>query len=131
MITLRYQHLFNDGFILACHALKNTRFRDFKAPRNALLILQGVEKETTTAKELYKQQFEPFLEMGENGQPIAHKSDFAPFKIKEGKEEEYKTKFIEFLKTEFQIDAEKINGDMILEAKLSPVMVGILADVFE
>lgn len=131
MITLRYQHLFHKNFVLCCQALKKTRFRDYKSPRNALKILQEIDENVGTSRDLYQKTFDPYFAKDADGNRIEEKSEISQFKIVEGKEEEYKKAFVDFLNTEFTINCEKVNPDMILEAKFSPMMVGILADIFD
>lgn len=143
MVTLTYKHLFNDNFLIACHALEKTRFRDFKSPKNTLKILKAIAAESETAKSVFKTQFDPLFKKDEGGNciPVRIEKDkngriinkgevFSPFEVVEGKEEEYKQKFKEFGDTEFTVDAEKIDGDMILEVTMTPVMVGVLEDLF-
>jgi hypothetical protein len=131
MITLKYKNLLDDRFVLALQALKVTRFRDFKSPRNCLKIIREIESEMEVVRKLYGEEFGKYLEKTEQGHLIPQKGQYSPFKLKEGVEEEYKTKFEEFKEVEFNIETEKINGDMILEARLSPVMIGALEPIFE
>lgn len=133
MIKLRYQHLFHEKFIMALSALKMTRFRDFRAPRNVIKICKAIDSEITVARKLYDKEFDDLFAKLDNGERIVAQGDarnIAPFKIVEGKEDEYKKKFTEFLNTEFEIECDKVNGDMILEAKYTPTMLAILEDIF-
>lgn len=129
MIKLKYEHIFRDNFILACQAMYMTRFRGYQEPRNVVKIKKGLEAEIQIARELYKKEFEPYFELDENGMPIPERNATAPFKLKDETKDEYSKKFSEFLNTEFTIDAEKINTEFILEARLSPLMVENLEDL--
>jgi len=130
-ITLRYSHLFHKQFVMCLEALKKTRFRDYRSPRNALKILKEVDKYIMQSREEYAQKLEPFFAKDENGEFINKPTDISQYQLIEGKENEYRQALADFLNTEFVIDCDKVNPDMIMEARLTPTMVAILADIFD
>lgn len=134
MINLSYKVINSESFNQALSYLAQQQgFSNFQAAYNVARIVRQFKKEVTTAREIYqKWADEYFVKNEKSGYETAENpSAICPFKIKDGKEQEFEQKMADFLKTEVEIKSSLLSPGDMGGVKLSPQQILALEPILD
>lgn len=134
MITLSYKQLNSESFNQALGQLAHqTGFSNFQASYNVAKLTRQFHEELKIAREEYSKWTDAFVVKGEDGKPLMSEKPhpLCPWKIAEGKEEEFEKKMNEFLSHQITLKARPLHIHDLGNIQLSPQQVLALEPIFD
>jgi hypothetical protein len=133
MIKLTYKTLNSSDFNRALYSLSSQNgFANFQDAYNMTKIVRQFQSEQKIAHEMFQTLAKDYCEVDENGNFIKGEKPhpICPWKIKNGKEDEFEAKLDDFLKTEVSIAANPIKPESLVKVSLSPNQIIVLEPIF-
>jgi hypothetical protein len=134
MIKFTFKELNSMVFNNALDELvKQPTLANFKATYNVARIKRQLSNEMQTAKELYIKLSNDYHAKDEKGEfiPTEIPNPHSPFKIVEGKEEEFSQKMEDFLSTEVTLESYPVTEADLVNVKLSPQQLMALEPILD
>lgn len=131
-IKVKYSDINNSAFNQALIKLsKETGFTNFKASYNVARILRQITSEINIARELHGNWSKEYFLKDEEGKFVPEPKSQFMFKIQPEKEQEFYTKWKDFLATEVEIKSDVIKLDDLGNVKISPEDIVALTPIME